>query len=338
MNIGILVSNPTLLCGSILGLAIVGYMGYKAVEWIASKLELVTKTDTVACATLSPQATNGVPSGSAAAQSSQPRAIKPAMRAAPAQTDNSQARAKIRQQAQALFDGPQQKLEEHEKIVTSPQSVDTHLAKEYKGKNDRVTKICQRLKSIQNHYGLNTIYSVRGNGNCFCNAAVAGLLSTSDRAELAVILEKNRNIDGEYIAKDPGIAEENPNKDLDFEIVRIGLEGLKSSADLLKHEKFTAAFSRVIRYILSREATGVECLAINGENIEPESILHLNKIFGVNASAVVLTGKSIDSEESHITFVANKGGLVLFNLKTQPKSKTDFLIVYVSGHYIALTR
>jgi hypothetical protein len=333
MNVGKFVSNHKLLCGLTLGLAIVGYMGYKAVKWIAVKLGLVKKTDTVVQQMLSPQETSTPP--------------LPDLKDRKIEVE----KATTNKEEAPVVEKPNP-IEEYLKIVQSPKSVEKYLDEEYKGDTSTARKYRARLEYIEKHYDKHQVYSVRGDGNCFCNAAVAGLLSIpNNRKKIAAILREKVKTDKNYIKPDPNSTADHLTKfqkDDDFNIV---LDGLLTRTDLttqnlLEDFNFTAAFSRVIRYILSTTSKDL-CSSTNGEETDMYSIWVLNDIFNTQAKMIVLAGlTAVDPELPNIAHVACGKSLnvdegasnVTLNTNVNSESnKPEFLIIRKSAHFITLT-
>ncbi len=188
MIVGKFISNHKLLCGMTLGLSIVGYMGYKAVKCIVVKLGLVKETDKVAQQTLSPQQTNKT-------------------------TPSSHLKGR--------------KKDERKQIVQSPKLVQAYLDEVYNGGTPAAEKYRARLQSIEEYYNKPLVYPVRGDGNCFCNAAVAGLLSIPNcRENIALILREKLHTNQSYIQPDPTSTKDHLtkfNKEDDFALVLSGL-------------------------------------------------------------------------------------------------------------------
>ena len=304
MNVGNFVSNHKLLCGLTLGLAIVGYMGCKVVKWIVSKLGLVQKTDNVANQTLS----------------------------------------KINNPIKGLQKPPV--IEEHLRIVQDPKSVQDYLNEEYKGFTPQAIKYRKRLELIGKYYEKNTIYPVRGDGNCFCNAAVAGLLSIpNNRVNIIHVFEKKKNTNQNYIKPDPNSTTEHLthfNKDKDFKIVLAGLADTNLTTEaLFKDFEFTAAFARVIRYLLSTQSEGC---ATNGQEMDIDDVWSLNTIFNTRVEAIVLAAplKDFDPELPDSAYTTGSACINIryLDLKSAvnpPFNKPEFLIIRKGAHFIALT-
>lgn len=316
MNVGKFINDHKLLCKLTLGLAIVGYMGYKAVKWIAVKLGLVKKTDKLAQQTLLPQGTSTIP----------PQDLKGRKIGVEKPTNTAE-----------ILPVP---TEEHLKTVQSPKSVKEYLDEEYKGDTSTSKKYRTRLQNIEKHYDKHQIYSVRGDGNGFCNAAVAGLLSIPNiRENIADILRKKLQTDNPNAT--PYEIKTKFKEYHDFNSVIYGLVTIQNP---LENFTFNTAFSRVIRYMLSSASKDL-CSPTNGEETGMYAIWVLNDIFNTQAKMIVLEGpKEVDPEAPDSAHVAggktlNEGvSVVNFTGNVNSESnKPEFLIIRKNDSFITLT-
>ena len=237
--------------------------------------------------------------------------------------------------------------EEHLQVVQRPKSVSQYLDLEYKGSTPEAKRCRIRLHNIEMHYAKHQVYPVRGDGNCFCNAALAGLLSIPNQREnIAKIFAEKQKEEG-YIEPDSssGISHLTFfNKEADLSLVISCLEKKNlTTQNLLEDYKFTSAFSRVLRYILNLENEEL-CPRINGQECDIQAIFYINAIFNIQAKGVVLASSGNANLESPDSAYVLDGRTLYANLRevnlTEANSeleKPEFLLVLKGAHFITLT-
>ncbi len=251
-------------------------------------------------------------------------------------------------------------LHEHEPIVEKPISVveyakviyrenldpryDTPKARaEFAPKKARNQNYQKRLIAISNRFHTPHVYPVRGDGNCFCNAAVAGLVASivKNPRIKSSILEKIKNAEAAefpYITPDtsPNALEYGKkfSKADDFKTVLERLEG-QASSEWLNDFDFTSKFSRVIRSMLLIEDNNQDAqLRSFGNEMEATFIYGLYRIFDLNIKLAILENNNqlVDPKDPNEYGVTDP----LEEIQNTKKDKADFVIVLKSAHYFAL--
>ena len=182
----------------------------------------------------------------------------------------------------------------------------------------RNTRYGERLAGVVNYFGTPVIYPVRGDGNCFCNAAVAGILhgikqGTIDPQIILTVIQQSGSDHSAYITPD---VENNFDymkdfrKDEDYGKVINGLEAVQHNKDtidaLADDFDFTASFSRILRYLLviNTQTEGMlfhdlfECdMTKTGKEMEAPLFVVLNKMFSLNIYVALVEGGDMSYPE-----------------------------------------
>lgn len=201
----------------------------------------------------------------------------------------------------------------------------------------------KRLLAISNRFHTPHVYPVRGDGNCFCNAAVAGIITCLvKRPELkSSIITKIKNAEASnfpYITSDTshnaleyGV---NFSKANDFKKVLKKLED-QTDLEILNDFDFTSKFSRVIRYMLLIEGNNQDAqLRTFGNEMEATFIYGLYRIFNLNIKLAVLENNNqlVDPKDPNEYGVTDP----LDEINNTKNDKADFVIVLKSAHYFAM--
>lgn len=363
------VTHNKVLCACTLGLAVLGYLGYRGVKWVLEKVGVIQQVDSVATKVISQRIHQ--PSLHKIGQIH--RKTRPKSIASPQLPVGDQEKETVRPPSKRLRNtnvpettsitptspwvgnqGPQ--------IIQSHQSVEGFVNSSYSGAaTERNKKYSERMRNISQYFAKNDVYPVRGDGNCFTNSAVAGLLYVmgKDRKrsqEIAQLISSYETRDTPYIL--PDVTQTAPQynkvftKEGDFKAVLDRINGdTFEISELIGDQSFISAFSRVIRYILvcEREQGGFEEGDIPGrcgEEIDMEAVVLLNRLFQVNASLIVLQGpnQASDPENPHeaLQLVGRERfeGQRIVDMSPIDSSviegEFDFLILRKSGHFLAM--
>ncbi len=334
-DVQVFVAHNKVLCACTLGLAVLGYLGYRGVKWILEKAGIIERVNTVAIETIS--------------------------RATPKLRSEQK---QIRGESKAVSDAAIHPLVENKgpQIIQPRQSVESFIRASYSGAaTERNKKYSERIRNISKAFSKSDIYPVRGDGNCFTNSAAAGLLhvigkNEEKRQETAQIITNYQTRDTPYIL--PDVTQTAPQynkvftKEGDFKAVLDRINGdTFEISELIGDQSFISAFSRVIRYILvcEREQGGFEEGDIPGrcgEEIDMEAVVLLNRLFRVNASLIVLQGpnQASDPENPHeaLQLVGRErfeGQRIVDMSQIDSRvieGEFDFLILRKSGHFLAM--
>ncbi|MCE5317667.1 MAG: hypothetical protein LLG04_09985 [Parachlamydia sp.] len=259
--------------------------------------------------------------------------------------------------AGAAFKAPSE-VEEHndDPIVKTEMTIKDFIQESYTGSTG--AKYVERLRHLSNYFGKNRLFPTRGDGNCFANATVAGLLclAARDPAKLTTIIKALQ--DGvrktqSYVTPDTTNTappySKSFTKEKDFALVLNSLQKPQGNIlKLLERQDFTASFSRVIRYLClcQQVAQGgfIEVSPRSGEDMDMHAIMYANACFGIQAKMAVLEApvKDVNPDQSDRAYI--KGGTELtfdqsmVDLKqgTPQEKQADFVIIRKAGHYMAM--
>ena len=315
------VSDHKALCILTGGTAVIGYMGYKCLKWLLEKVGIIAKVDEV---------------GRANIQTPQSSTI----------SDRAE------DQVASSFGPP---------IVERGLSVREYNQNEYGGGTENAQKYSNRLQLISSFFNKEVVYPVRGDGNCFCNAAIVGLIhliqaDPRNRAKFINILQEYAAREDLYVTPDtndnvPAYSRTfSKQKDFDLTIrylqrEHIGVEDLTTKFDV------AASFSRIIRYMIycNQEDAGFPANEISlesGQAIDMNAVVIFNGIFDLNSKMAVLKADSNEANPQQAKDVYVVKGKDLYANSTavldmtqqnaRPDKECDFLFVRKEGHYIAL--
>ncbi len=312
------------------GLNQIGRLGSKIVRWFRNLTGTPAKTHRVA----------------------QPHLAKP-FPLAPQQKTTTPAQIPTEQPQYFIIKSNERIIPEHLRIIQDKVSVPDYIGMQYKGNTPAANKYSARLRAISKHLDYQTIIPTRGDGNCFTNAAAAGLLHLFPlfKEKFLAVLRTHSQSSLPYLTPDktstaPTYSQQFTKKD-DFNKVITHLMQYPCDS-LLKDQLFLAAFSRVIRFILhiQYEHTGVpldENLLQVGENIDMLGLCALNHAFDVNAALIVLRKDKefTDPDDfQHIYRVHGKhldSAASIIPITNLEKNK-HFYMIASGPHYILLTR
>ena len=196
---------------------------------------------------------------------------------------------------------------------------------------------------VSRFFNLKTFVPVRGDGNCFVNATAAGLLNkihkdASYLGKLTSIIEAYEASPNIYVQKDLGAQEEhhtNFYKASDFLQV---LQKLKTQdpKTLFNDDLFNAAFTRILRYILShsapKDAVSLRC----GTEIDATAVWDLRKIFDIDAKVAVIEGATPADSQGPEAFLLVHGEMdqSIISKKDKSLQTAEFVILRKSGHFV----
>lgn len=335
VNLTRFITEHKILCLLSCGTAIIGYLGYRTVKWLLQKSGITAKTDEVA--------RGKIHTHTPLKNQASPISLRPVQKDTIPQIQLS-----LSKKIDIEINVPP--------IISKRQNVTDFIHENFQKKTDHNEKYSRRLKSIASAFGKEWIYAVRGDGNCFCNAAVAGIVNHLNthperRLPFLKIVEDHRSKSDAYVSPDKtadaenNIPEHNVNfsKEKDFDTV---INGLKDPIDfsdkLLSNFDFSAGFSRIIRYILfcHRKELGLDEREIPlacGKEIDMGAIPLFNQIFNLNAGLAVFQGKPPFDLPKADEFLAVKGqDPVPIQINHGEKNDADFLILSKTGHFFAM--
>jgi hypothetical protein len=350
MKIEKFIQEHKALCVLSAGTAILGYMGYKAVRWILKKIGLIAKTDQLARQTISDYGSRGLKksktpsrhytsSSSESSDSESSDSEGPTIRSLPS--------------IRSLFI-PSLRIP----IVGKKQSVASFIKSEFSGETSRSKKYINRLSNISKYFNKLSIYPTQGDGNCFCNAAIAGLIEIMHadagryRQMSTILLERGCSHSAPYI--------KDFSQEADFNLV-IDRLSQQPALSLLNDDAFAVSFSRIIRHLIVCEIEDKhlplrEIVREDGDYIDTDAITVLNSIFDINAQAAVLsapsnTGADLDRSDTAYIVSGRKAvpdGLpragfaegespFLVDLSKENRNRPpEFLIIRQGAHFIAM--
>ena len=201
-------------------------------------------------------------------------------------------------------------------IIGKKETIHSYIENEYKGNTPSAQKYSKRLQSLSQFFNKEGIYPVRGDGNCFCNAVVVGLLDLmakdpQRKQAIIAILKKTSEKQFPYVQPDntstAQVYSKNFSKEYDFHFVIKHLEKEQTPLNLLDNFAFAASFSRMIRYMLlchiKETDSFIEVAERSGEEIDMNAIVLLNTILNLNACLAVLqvsNNAQVDSNQSEM--------------------------------------
>lgn len=232
------------------------------------------------------------------------------------------------------------------KTLQKPMSERAFIEHHYNGGTAQSDFFTKRFSCISRFFNLKTFVPVRGDGNCFVNASAVGLLNKLNKdpsylGKLTSIIEAYQESPSIYVQKDPASKEEhhtNFYKASDFLQV---LQKLKTQdpKTLFNDDLFNAAFTRILRYILShsapKDAVSLRC----GTEIDATAVWDLRKIFDIDIKVAVIEGATPADRQGPEAFLLVHGDMEqsIINPKDKhPKSLNDaeFVILRKSGHFV----
>lgn len=245
-------------------------------------------------------------------------------------------------------------------IVQKGMSVEEYAHEEYKGNTEKSKKYTQRLHHISAYFNKNLIYPVRGDGNCFCNAGLAGLVllmvrnSEIKERVIQVLIEYAFRTEA-YVTPDlsdnPPVYSKNFTKQEDFDLaIRFLSEGSLSSVDFRDYD-FASSFSRILRYIIccNQKSAGFapnEMSLESGSEIDMNAVVILNTLFDINSKVAVLQCNLNQANPAKPEEVYLIQGKDIFDNSTSivdttqnnenRNSSCDFLLIRKDAHYIVL--
>lgn len=320
LNLTTFISNHKLLSFVAVGIAAIGYLGYRAV-CVLAKTGFIKKIEEVALQ----------------------RVIW--------QTDD----AVIPCKGDGYFPSSQKEpVQKGPLIVQNKQSISEFIQAEYRGETVNAKKYARRLERIASYFEMPWIRPVRGDGNCFVNAALAGLMPLIERdpeKKASIIHLVSRYAEAQEAYVSPDLISTAPfyskkfNREDDFKLV---LKTLKTPALMdegIKTFEFSASFARIIRYILycnrNREKQGLdeEISLTSGGDISAEIVDVLNQEFGLNVKVVILQGDAaVDSDqENQVCCYQHLYQMLDLDQKSGAEDKTlDFLIIRKGAHFLSM--
>jgi len=232
------------------------------------------------------------------------------------------------------------------KSLQNPMTEKTFIDHHYGGKTPDAVFFATRFSSIGRFFKLNTFVPVRGDGNCFVNAAAAGLLNKINKdpsylSKLIAIIEAYENSPEIYVQKDPSAKEDqhiNFYKTKDFRQVVSKLTQLHPTI-LFEDDHFNAAFTRILRYILTHSAPEDAVSKRCGTEIDSTAVWDLSRIFDLNAKVAVVEGPTPADSQGPDSFLVTYGDMNQSIIDTKQRhsdtEKTaDFVILRKSGHFV----
>ena len=221
----------------------------------------------------------------------------------------------------------------------------------FSGNTELAQRSSRRLESICKFFGVDNFIPVRGDGNCFFNAAVAGLFNYIDhnpgkKRDIIDRLEGYRGSLRPYVLEDTNITAPAYSKGFykegDFELV---IRELRDNApeELVTKDQFTSAFARVLRYALNHSCEEEDVGQRSGCEVDMIAIWALNSLFGINAKLAVLEGASHADINGPSSFFLMHGDMAHSDQDiidiTRPypirDHEADFIIIRKSGHYFS---
>jgi hypothetical protein len=232
------------------------------------------------------------------------------------------------------------------KTLQNPMTEKTFINHHYGEKTKDAVFFASRFSSIGRFFNLNTFVPVRGDGNCFVNAAAAGLLNKINKdpsylGKLIAIIEAYDTSHKIYVQKDPSAQEEhhiNFYKAGDFRQVVYKLKQLQPTL-LFEDDHFNAAFTRILRYILTHSAPQDAVSERCGTEIDSIAVWDLSRIFELNAKVAVVEGATPADSQGPDSFLVTYGdmnqSIIDTNQRYSDTEKTaDFVILRKSGHFV----
>jgi hypothetical protein len=229
-------------------------------------------------------------------------------------------------------------------VIERPLTLGEFRALNFNGGTPRAEKGDQRLRLLSEFFGIHTLVPVRGDGNCFLNATIAGFLYHLGHhpEQLNAIFDRLLSYERSPHDYDPRF-----NKEEDFQLLTNSLAFSSPNFwQLSENQAFCFAFTRVLRYILSHHESDGELHQHSGEAIGMHAVHILNQVFNLNAKVAVLEAESYAGEYDPIqptSFYRIQGrnrtfpgaSLTINTLMRQPldERRADFLILYKTGHY-----
>lgn len=232
------------------------------------------------------------------------------------------------------------------RVLQRPLNEKAFIDHHYSGGTSRSDFYAARFSNVSRFYDLKTFVPVRGDGNCFVNAAAAGLLNKLNQephytAHLISILEAYESSPNIYVQPDPQAQESHHKSFFKAGDFRQVLEKLRSqNPNVLFHDDvFNAAFTRILRYILShsapKDAASLRC----GTEIDATAVWDFSRVFDLNVKVALIEGESPADEMGPNAFVITQGEYdqsIIDTKDTRPPEvkDSDFVIMRKSGHFI----
>lgn len=232
---------------------------------------------------------------------------------------------------------------ESPKILQAPMTLRGFIDHHYSGGTENADFHIRRLEAVSQFYSLTAFIPVRGDGNCFANAAAAGLLNKlakdpAFKGELISTIQAYQESPNIYVKQDPTAQEQhyrNFHKAGDFALVLNAL-AKRTPHDLFQDDAFTAAFTRILRYVLTHVSPSDAVTPRCGEEMDNTAVWDLNKIFNLNVKVAIIEGTTpADSKGPHACIVSEgKDCNQHIQDLSRGRQAADFVILRKSGHFV----
>ncbi|MBA2369077.1 MAG: hypothetical protein H0V82_08660 [Candidatus Protochlamydia sp.] len=244
------------------------------------------------------------------------------------------------------------------RIVQKGMNVEKYSQEEYKGNTPKAQKYIKRLKHISAYFNKSFIYPVRGDGNCFCNAALAGLVllivkNNEKKEKIIQVLIEYASKTEAYTTPDQSANAPAYSKlftkEEDFETtVQFLSDGTLSSLDF-ENYNFTSSFSRVLRYLICCNQANAgfapnEMSLESGSEIDMNAVVILNALFDINCKVAVLQANlneanPVKPEEIYLIQgkdIYDNSTSIINTHQNNGDQPCDFLLIRKDAHYIVL--